>query len=179
MKTPCHGDERGRFSVLYQRDELLAAGVDATFVQDNCSLSLLPSTLRGIHLQLPPFEQGKLVQVLRGRVLDVIVDLRPGSPTHGQHEQIWLDGDRPEQLWVPPGFGHGFCTAEPETIVWYKVDAPYVPSAERTLAWNDPHLAIDWPVGRRADGSGPILSDKDANGSALAEIVAAIGEPVR
>lgn len=174
LPAACFGDERGQFRVLYQPGTLSPAGVDTTFVQDNCSVSTAPLTLRGLHLQLPPFEQGKLVQVLQGRVLDVIVDLRPDSPTHRQHHQIWLAADQPSQLWVPPGFGHGFCTVEPDTIVWYKVDGPYAPEAERTLAWDDPTLAIEWPTGRRGDDQPPILSAKDASGLNLDQVVAEI-----
>jgi dTDP-4-dehydrorhamnose 3,5-epimerase len=113
-----------------------------------------------------------LVRVLVGRILDVFVDLRPGSGSHGRHGQVELAAGDDRQLWIPPGFAHGFCTLEPETEVFYKVDAPYAPAAERTLAWDDPALAIDWPV----DAATVVLSDKDRAGLPLAQIVRAIDE---
>jgi len=107
--------------------------------------------------------------VLRGSIADVAVDLRPGSPSFGHHEVIEVTAESGEQVWVPPGFGHAFCTLEPDTEVFYKVDAPYAPAAERTLAWNDPEVAVVWPLSDE-----PVLSDKDAAGLSFAEIMAAI-----
>ena len=167
-----HQDSRGVFTVTYEQQAAVALGLPSVFVQDNHSLSRAVGTLRGLHLQLPPHAQGKLVSVARGAVVDVFVDLRPGSETWGQHEQIELRAGAGELLWIPAGFAHGFCTLEPDTEVVYKVDAPYAPAAERTLAWDDSTLQIEWPLGP----AGPILSDKDAVGSSLDEITAAIDE---
>lgn len=172
ISTPRFGDDRGEFMVTYESDQAAALGLVEPFVQDNQSVSTHANTLRGIHLQLAPFEQGKLVRVLRGSILDVIVDLRPGSESHGEHESIELQAGSGEQLWVPRGFGHGFCTLEPDTEVFYKVDNTYNPAAERTLAWDDPTLGIEWPV----DHGGPVLSDKDAVGLSFAEIVSDIDQ---
>ncbi len=156
-------DERGSFTVPYETKAAVELGLPERFVQDNHSVSNKPGTVRGIHLQLAPFEQGKLVRVLRGAVVDVVVDLRPGSPTLGHHHQVELRGGDNKALWVPAGFGHGFCTLEPDTEVFYKVDAPYAPQSELSVAWDDPVLAINWPVER----SSATLSDKDRSGLAL------------
>ncbi len=152
-------DSRGYFEETFNRDSFAdAVGDDVEFVQDNESLSRAPGTIRGLHYQLPPSAQGKLVRVTAGRALDVAVDLRTSSPTFGHHLSVELDHLGGEQLWIPPGLAHGFCTLEPDTIVSYKVTAFYDPEAERSLAWSDPELAIAWPV-----GPGPVvLSAKDA-----------------
>ena len=163
-------DARGSFTVLWEERASEAVGLPTRFVQDNCSLSTGIGTVRGLHLQLPPHQQGKLVRVVAGCIVDVFVDLRPGSPTHGHHGMIELSAGDGRQLWIPPGFAHGFCTLEPDTEVFYKVDAAYMPAAERTLAWNDPALGIEWPV----DPASVVLSDKDAAGWSLPEIVGAI-----
>lgn len=170
LATPSFGDDRGSFSVTYERSQAEALGLTKPFVQDNHSISAAVHTLRGIHLQLPPYEQGKLVRVLRGRILDVVVDLRPHSPTCGEHAAVELAAGTGEQLWVPAGFGHAFCTLEPDTEVFYKVDAAYAPDHERSLAWDDPTLAIAWPEGMRA----PVLSAKDAAGADLDAILAEV-----
>lgn len=170
LTTPSFGDDRGSFTVTYERSQAEAVGLTKPFVQDNHSISAPVHTLRGIHLQLPPFAQGKLVRVLRGRILDVVVDLRPDSPTRGEHAAVELAAGSGEQLWVPAGFGHAFCTLEPDTEVFYKVDAAYAPDHERSLAWDDPALGIEWP----ADMTEPVLSAKDAVGSDLATILAEI-----
>lgn len=170
LRTPHFTDGRGSFAVTYEVGQAAAVGLTKPFVQDNHTVSTRAHTLRGIHLQLPPVAQGKLLRVLRGRILDVIVDLRPGSSTRGRHRAVELGPDGGQQLWVPAGFGHGFCTLEPGTEVFYKVDAPYSPDHERTLAWDDPDLGVDWPEGL----TDPILSAKDAAGSDLATILAEI-----
>jgi len=175
LEIPTFADPRGTFSVTYETGAAVAAGLPACFVQDNRSLSRSVGTVRGLHLQLPPHEQGKLVMVVRGRIVDVFVDLRPGSVTHGDHDRTELAAGDDRLLWVPPGFAHGFCTLEPDTEVFYKVDAPYRPAAERTLAWDDPVLAIGWPAGPDQ----VVLSDKDAAGLGLAAIVTAIGAATR
>lgn len=170
LEHPCFEDPRGTFQVLFEAEAAAAAGIPSVFVQDNASLSRPAGTVRGLHLQLPPWEQGKLLRVTRGRVVDVFVDLRPGSVTRGQHEAIELSAADDRQLWIPPGFAHGFCTLEPDTEIAYKVDAPYQPQAEWTLAWDDPALAIDWPV----MAAEAVLSDKDAIGRSLADTIDAI-----
>lgn len=151
------GDERGFFSETFSArafDEL-APGV--TFVQDNHSLSRDAGVLRGLHFQLPPHAQGKLVRVPRGRVLDVIVDLRVGSPTYGEHVSVELSADNWKQMWVPAGFAHAFCTLEPDTEFCYKVTEFYAPESDSGIAFDDPDLAIDWPFSPDA----LILSEKD------------------
>ena len=163
-------DGRGVFTIPYETTAAVAAGLPERFVQDNHSISYRVGTVRGIHLQLPPHEQGKLVRVLKGHIFDVVVDLRPGSATLGQTDSVELTGDDGQLLWIPPGFGHGFCTLEPDTEVFYKVDAPYRPEAELSVAWNDPTLAIDWPT----EADQVVLSEKDQNGVTLDEALAAI-----
>jgi dTDP-4-dehydrorhamnose 3,5-epimerase len=152
-----HGDARGFFVESYNKRTLAAAGLAADFVQDNHSCSVQPGTVRGLHFQIAPSAQGKLVRVLRGRILDVAVDLRRGSATYGRHVGVELSAENGRQLWVPAGLAHGFCTTEPNTEVFYKVTEHYAPETERGLLWNDPELAIAWPVA--ADAA--ILSDKD------------------
>lgn len=159
-----HGDARGFFSEVWSRRALAAHGITADFVQDNHSLSREVGVVRGLHFQRPPSAQGKLVRVVRGAILDVVVDLREGSPTYGQSEVIELSAANWRQLWVPRGFAHGFATLEPDTEVLYKVDAYYDRDADAGILWNDPALGIDWPV------DDPILSEKDRGAPRLAEI---------
>ncbi|MFC7557569.1 dTDP-4-dehydrorhamnose 3,5-epimerase [Pseudoroseomonas wenyumeiae] len=151
------GDHRGFFMETYSQRDFEAVGVTDRFVQDNHSLSATPGTLRGMHFQLPPHAQAKLVRVLRGAVLDVIVDLRRASPSFGRHVAATLTADGAEQLYVPAGFAHGFVTLEPDTEVAYKVTDYYAPECDRGLAWDDPDLALPWP--ELPDG--PLLSAKD------------------
>lgn len=141
-----HGDERGWFVELWNARTLAAAGIAAEFVQDNLSFSARRFTVRGLHLQVAPAAQGKLVWAPRGRVFDVAVDLRPGSPSFGRHAVHVLSRERGNMLWVPPGFAHGYCTLEDESEVAYKVTAFYDPAAERGLRWDDPALGIPWPT---------------------------------
>ncbi len=169
LATPRFEDDRGAFSVWYEQGAAGTVGMINGFVQDNHSTSTSVGTIRGLHLQLPPHEQGKLVRVLRGRVLDVVVDLRPGSPSLGQWESVELVAG-PNVLWIPPGFGHGFCTLEPDTEVFYKVDAVYAPSHEISLRWDDPVLGIDW----RVPSDDVVLSAKDASGLDFHEVLSAI-----
>jgi dTDP-4-dehydrorhamnose 3,5-epimerase len=152
-----HGDARGWFSETYRADKLAAAGIANDFVQDNQSFSAPAFTVRGLHFQTPPAAQAKLVRVLSGSILDVAVDLRRTSATFGRHVAVRLDAEGGEQLFVPAGFAHGFCTLEPDTMVAYKVDAYYSPENDRNLVWNDPDLGIAWPV----DEAQAALSDKD------------------
>lgn len=153
--------------MTYEVSAAAKVGMSEPFVQDNHSVSVPVGTLRGLHLQVAPFAQGKLVRVVKGRILDVVVDLRPGSPTRGQHARIQLDAESGNQLWVPRGFGHGFCTLEPDTEVVYKVDNTYTPAAERSLAWNDPTVGIDWPVSEAE----VTLAAKDRAGLSYQEII--------
>lgn len=157
--TPARfGDGRGFFSETYNEPRFVAAGVTARFMQDNHSLSTQRGAVRGLHCQVAPAVQAKLVRVVRGSIWDVAVDIRVGSPTYGQHVAAVLSAENGTQIYVPGGFLHGFCTLEPDTEVIYKVDAPWNREAERGVAWDDPALALPWPV---APGE-VILSDKDA-----------------
>ncbi len=151
------GDARGIFCETFRRD-LFEARVGAfDFVQDNQSRSTAAGTLRGLHFQRPPTAQGKLVRCLKGSMFDVAVDLRQGSATFGRHVARTLTAAGGEQMWIPPGFAHGFCTLEPDVEIAYKVTAYYSAADDRGLAHDDPDLAIDWPLHGRAPG----LSDKD------------------
>ena len=140
------GDDRGFFSETWSRRTLAAQGIDADFVQDNHSLSRSTGVLRGLHFQTAPQAQDKLVRVVRGSIFDVAVDIRRGSTTYGRHVSAVLSAENWAQLWVPKGFAHGFVTLEPDTEVVYKVTADYAPDCDRGLAWDDPALAIAWPV---------------------------------
>lgn len=141
-----YGDGRGFFSEVYNARRLADAGVALQFVQDNQSLSVDLGVLRGLHYQLPPFAQDKIVRVIRGRVLDVAVDIRRSSPTFGRHVTVELSARNFCQVLVPAGFAHGFVTLEPNTEVLYKVSNYYSPEHERGICWNDPDLGIDWQV---------------------------------
>ncbi len=152
-----HRDLRGFFSEIYSRPALQQVGIDIEFVQDNYSLSLDRGTIRGLHFQIPPASQAKLVMVLAGRVLDIVVDCRKGSPTFGRHVAAELSGNAWNQIFVPIGFAHGFCTLEDNTSVLYKVSAPYAPKQDSGVLWNDADLAIDWPF----KGEVAVVSDKD------------------
>jgi len=157
IKPVKHGDRRGFFSETYNREAFTAAGMDVDFVQDNHSLSAEAGTLRGLHFQVPPRAQAKLLRVVRGAVFDVAVDLRWGSPSYGRHVSATISAAAWNQIFIPAGFAHGFCTLEPDTEVLYKVSDLYAPEAEQGLAWNDPALAIDWPV----EAEAAILSARD------------------
>lgn len=140
-----HGDARGFFSETYNARSFAEAGIAETFVQDNQSLSAEMGVVRGLHFQAPPHAQVKLVRVTRGRLLDVALDIRKGSPTFGKHIGVELSAENWAQLYVPIGFAHGFCTLEPNTEVIYKVSSLYEPQAEHGVLWNDPDLGIAWP----------------------------------
>jgi dTDP-4-dehydrorhamnose 3,5-epimerase len=159
-------DARGFFSEVYSRAGLREIGIDVEFVQDNHSLSIPRGVVRGLHFQSPPFAQAKLVRVVRGAVVDVAVDIRRGSPNYGRHVSVTLSAELWNQIYVPEGFAHGFCTIEPNTEVLYKVDRPYSAAHDRGLSWNDPALAIDWPVASAA----AIVSDKDRRQPLLAQL---------
>ncbi|MFV0473880.1 MAG: dTDP-4-dehydrorhamnose 3,5-epimerase [Pikeienuella sp.] len=167
------GDDRGWFSETWNAARMKAAGLDFDFVQDNHSLSRPVHTLRGLHYQAPPFAQTKLVRAGRGRVLDVAVDVRPGSATYLKWVAAELTATGGEQLLVPQGFLHGFLTLEPDTEVLYKVDAPYAREADGAVRFDDPAIGIDWGV---AAGD-IVLSEKDAAAPLLADWKNPFGGP--
>jgi len=156
------GDGRGFFLESYNERALADLGIQDRFVQDNHSCSQR-NVLRGLHYQIK-HPQGKLVRVVEGEILDVAVDLRHGSPTFGKWEAVRLSGDNRRILWIPAGFAHGFCVTSDQAHVLYKATDYYAPEYERTLAWNDPDLKIDWEL----EGE-PIVSPKDQRGVALRE----------
>ncbi len=163
------GDHRGFFSETWNKQTFAeATGMTDDFVQDNHSLSAETGVIRGLHFQSPPHAQGKLLRVSRGSILDVAVDIRTGSPTFGRHVAVELSADNWRQLWVPPGFAHGFCTLEPGTEVQYKVTGFYAPDNDHGLAFDDPDLKIAWPV----EPADAVLSDKDRKHPRLADLPA-------
>jgi dTDP-4-dehydrorhamnose 3,5-epimerase len=157
------GDRRGYFVETYRADAFAKHGLATDWLQENQSLSSRKHTLRGLHLQMPPYSQAKLFRVLQGAVLDVIVDVRVGSSTYGQHAAVEISDSNNKLIYIPHGFAHGFCTLTEDVIVSYKVDAYYAPQSEAGLLWNDPALSIDWPC------ETPILSEKDGQLPTLAE----------
>ena len=159
------GDDRGWFSETWNQAALVEAGLDYAFVQDNHSYSAYPDTIRGLHYQAPPFAQAKLVRVVRGAILDVVVDVRKGSPTYRTWVARELTAERGEQLLMPRGVLHGFRTLTPDVEVAYKVDAPYSGAADGSVRFDDPDLGVDWGL----DGGRAILSDKDAGAPAFAD----------
>jgi dTDP-4-dehydrorhamnose 3,5-epimerase len=161
-----HGDSRGYFSEVFREDALVRHGIDMRFVQENQSLSAAPGVVRGLHFQIAPMAQAKLLRVVAGRILDVAVDIRGGSPHYGQHVAVVLSAADGNQLFVPEGFAHGFCTLEPNSELVYKVNRYYSPECDRGLLWNDPALGIDWRLG----GAEPTLSAKDRTQPALADL---------
>jgi dTDP-4-dehydrorhamnose 3,5-epimerase len=150
-------DSRGFFSEVWNARGWAATGVDAAFVQDNHAHNPAKGTLRGLHYQLPPKAQGKLLRVTRGAAFDVAVDVRSSSPTFGSQVSVILSAENWRQLWVPPGFAHGYCTLEDDTEVLYKVTDFYSPDHDRGLAWDDPALAIEWPFPAEA----LVISERD------------------
>ena len=155
-----HGDDRGLFVETYQEEAFAAElGADVRFIQDAVSCSRAAGTLRGLHFQEPPFAQAKLVRVQKGRAFDVVVDLRQGQPTYGQHAAFDLSAGDWTTVFIPPGCAHGFCTLAENTEVTYKIAGPYNAAHGRGVLWNDPDLAIDWPV----DPGSVVLSEADRN----------------
>ncbi|MGE4552501.1 MAG: dTDP-4-dehydrorhamnose 3,5-epimerase [Desulfovibrionaceae bacterium] len=152
-----HRDARGFFLESWNRERFRQAGMDVDFIQDNHAYSKGAGVLRGLHFQAPPTAQAKLVWVTRGAVLDLVVDVRRGSPSYGQWGQLTLSARNFIRLFIPKGFAHAYLTLSEETEFMYKVDAPYSPADEGGIRWDDPDLAIPWPVQQ------PVLSDKDRN----------------
>jgi len=146
VRTDRFSDTRGYYCETFRRSAFAGKGIAHNFVQGNQSSSERVGTVRGFHFQRPPFAQAKLVRVLRGAFLDVVVDLRRLFPTLDKHVSVRLDSESDEQLLVPKGFAHGFCTLEPQTTVFYKVDEVYSPDHDGGVYWADPDLAIEWPV---------------------------------
>lgn len=138
-------DERGYFSEVFRLSSFAERAGPTTFVQDNQSLSVRKGTIRGIHFQSHPQAQGKLVRCLAGRLVDVAVDLRHDSPTYGHHVAVTLSPEENNFLWIPVGFGHAFCTLEPDSVISYRVTNYYSPEHDRGLAWNDPDISVEWP----------------------------------
>jgi dTDP-4-dehydrorhamnose 3,5-epimerase len=164
LKLPFYEDSRGGFMESYQHEKFSIAGIDHVFVQDNESISH-KNVLRGLHFQIPPFSQGKLVRVPHGAVLDVVVDLRKNSTTFGLHESILLSSDNRLQLWIPPGFAHGFLSLEENTVFSYKCSAFYNKDAERSIVWNDSDLNIQWGI------DNPVVSQKDMEGMLFKDFI--------
>ena len=163
------GDERGFFVETFNLERYKEAGIDWEFVQDNLSSSM-KGVLRGLHFQRDPFAQGKLVQVIKGKVLDVAVDIRKNSPTFGQYISVELSGENKKQLWIAPGMAHGFLALENDTIFSYKCTNLYNPTAEGGLLWNDKDLNIDWKLEENGIKD-PIVSEKDAKNVSWQEFV--------
>lgn len=164
MEPTVFGDSRGYFFESFRLDRFRSEGIPLDFVQDNESMSK-KGVLRGLHFQAPPFEQGKLVRVVKGSVLDVAVDIRQGSPTYGKHCAVVLSEANKKQFWIPPGFAHGFLVLEDDTIFSYKCTAYYNKESEGVIRWDDPALGIRWNI------SDPVLSEKDKVAPPLSQIV--------
>jgi dTDP-4-dehydrorhamnose 3,5-epimerase len=160
-------DERGWFIETYKASVWKQGGIEDVFVQDNQALSRKAGTIRGLHFQIPPAAQAKLVRCTAGAVFDVAVDIRRGSSTFGQHVGAELSLTNGRQMYVPAGLAHGYCTLLPDTVVEYKVSNPYDPASERGIAWNDPELAIQWPLDVE-----PLVSTRDLGLPRLAALAA-------
>ncbi len=157
LKPVRHVDSRGFFSEVFKENVLQQHGIDIHFVQDNHSLSANKWVVRGLHFQIPPFDQAKLVRVTAGSIFDVAVDIRWGSPSFGRHVAAVLSASDWNQILIPRGFAHGYCTLEPDTEVIYKVSNYYSAEHDRGLLWSDPALGIPWPVSTDE----AVMSDKD------------------
>ena len=166
IKPVRHVDSRGFFSAVFKESELRKHAIDTNFVQDNHSLSVSKGVVRGLHFQIAPFAQAKLLRVVAGSILDVAVDIRGGSPSYGRHVAVVLSAIDWNQIFIPEGFAHGFCTLEPNTEVLYKVNAYYSPEHDCGLLWNDPALGIAWPV--TADEA--LVSDRDGKHPVLSRL---------
>lgn len=160
------GDERGYFFESFNAERFLAqTGIEVTFVQDNESLSKR-GVLRGLHFQREPYAQAKLVRVVRGRVLDVAVDIRPNSVTFGKYIAVELSGENKRQLFIPKGFAHGYVVLEDDTVFQYKCDEFYHPTSEEGITWNDPQIGVDWGIATKDI----VLSEKDQKRPLLKEL---------
>lgn len=162
------GDHRGWFMETYSEEKLLEAGINIKFVQDNQSLSTTKGTLRGLHYQINPKAQTKLVRCTKGAIYDVAVDIRKGSPNYGEWFGIELTAENNKQLLIPKGFAHGFMTLSEDVEVQYKVDELYAPECDRGIIWNDPEIGIEWPIDivpvlSEKDGKAPLLKDAENN----------------
>jgi dTDP-4-dehydrorhamnose 3,5-epimerase len=166
IKPVRHVDSRGFFSEVFKESELRKHAIDIDFVQDNHSLSVSKGVVRGLHFQIAPFAQAKLLRVTAGSILDVAVDIRGGSPSYGRHVAVMLSATDWNQIFMPEGFAHGYCTLEPNTEVLYKVNTYYSPEHDRGLLWNDPALGIAWPVS--ADEA--LVSDRDRKHPVLSRL---------
>jgi dTDP-4-dehydrorhamnose 3,5-epimerase len=166
LRPPVHRDGRGVFVEVYNRRDLEEVGITTKFVQDNVSFSTRAGTVRGLHFQIEPALAAKLVRVVRGAIFDVVVDLRVGSPTFGGHAHLEISDASGDQIFIPVGFAHGFCTLEPNTEVAYKVSEHWSSETDRGLRWNDPDLGIAWPV----DVSDAVVSEKDRRHPALVDL---------
>jgi dTDP-4-dehydrorhamnose 3,5-epimerase len=166
IRPPRHGDDRGFFSEVWREDLMAEAGIAVRFVQDNHSYSKARGVLRGLHFQIPPAAQDKLVRVTRGSVFDVAVDIRSSSPTFGKWAGVVLSAAEWNQLFVPRGFAHGFVTLEEDCEVLYKVSAHYVPELDRAIRFDDPGIGIEWPI----EPADLTLSDKDRAAPLLSEV---------
>ncbi len=166
IRLDVFSDSRGAFAETYDAQKFAALGIDTVFVQDSWSLSVQKGTIRGLHFQKPPRAQHKLVRVTRGRVLDVVVDLRQSSKTYGQHVSFELSADCPQAVFVPIGFAHGFCSLEDNSEITYKMSDHFSPTDYAGLNWADPALALPWPI--RPDQA--IVSEKDLHHPDLADL---------
>jgi dTDP-4-dehydrorhamnose 3,5-epimerase len=164
IEPTLHGDERGYLVETFRKSELAELGIEIEFVQDNQTRSR-GRVLRGIHMQRG---QAKLVRCPHGRIWDVAVDMRPDSPTYRRWEGFELDGEKHRQLFVPPGFGHGFCLLSDEADVLYRLSAYFDPELETGIAWNDPEIGIEWPI------DDPVLSERDRSAPSLADVAATL-----
>lgn len=166
LRPERHEDGRGFLSEVFNRRALEAIGITDNFVQENHILSLSPGTIRGLHFQIEPHPTAKLLRVVRGSIFDVVVDLRHGSGTYGEHVAVELSASSGEQIYVPIGFAHGFCSLEPSTEVTYRVSDYWSPEVDKGVLWNDSDLGIAWPV----EVGEAIVSDKDRSQPGLAEL---------
>jgi dTDP-4-dehydrorhamnose 3,5-epimerase len=168
VRTRWFEDARGSFSEVYNQADFLAAGLPSGFIQENHVVNPVAGTVRGMHFQRPPFAQAKLIRVVKGAVLDISIDIRQGSPNYGRCVAVALSSTDRNQLFIPAGFAHGYCTIEPGTEIVYRVDAPYNPEAEAGVSWDDPDLGIVWPIARER----VLISERDRLLPRLAEIPA-------
>lgn len=168
IRLDVFADSRGAFAETYDGQKFAALGITTPFVQDSWSLSVSKGTIRGLHFQKPPRAQHKLVRVIRGRVLDVVVDLRRSSPTYGQHVSFELSADVPQSVLVPIGFAHGFCSLEDNSEITYKMSDHFSPADYAGLNWADPALALPWPIAPDQ----AIVSEKDLHHPNLADLPA-------